>query len=141
MAENDIVITILSPAPSAGLCLSIVDWTQVDAIKQNKPLIIVGTPGRLAELSRAGSLLSHSCPMLVLDEARPLYLFAFSSTCSNYSGSLPALPHFLRSCLLVGLYNACTSGRHTAFTCPLPVMQRQTPRLLKHLQIFSKALS
>ena len=44
---------------------------QVDAIKQNKPLIIVGTPGRLAELSRSGVLHSHGCRLLVLDEVFP----------------------------------------------------------------------
>lgn len=41
---------------------------QIEAIQKNKPLVIVGTPGRLAELSRSGALLSHTCPILVLDE-------------------------------------------------------------------------
>ena len=40
---------------------------QTEALK-TKPLIAVGTPGRLAELSRKGHLLSHKCPILVLDE-------------------------------------------------------------------------
>lgn len=34
----------------------------------NKPLIVVGTPGRLTELSRMGRLQTHNCPILVLDE-------------------------------------------------------------------------
>ena len=34
----------------------------------NKPLVVVGTPGRLAELSRAGILQSHNTTILVLDE-------------------------------------------------------------------------
>ena len=41
---------------------------QVEAIKQNRPLVVVGTPGRLAELSRAGTLQTHPASMLVLDE-------------------------------------------------------------------------
>ncbi len=45
---------------------------QAEAIKANKPLVVVGTPGRLAELSRAGILQSHDTPMLVLDEVCPM---------------------------------------------------------------------
>ena len=30
--------------------------TQADALKLNKPVLVVGTPGRLAELSREGAL-------------------------------------------------------------------------------------
>jgi superfamily II DNA/RNA helicase len=45
---------------------------QVEAIQRNKPLIIVGTPGRLAELSRNGALLSHSCAILVFDEVHSI---------------------------------------------------------------------
>lgn len=44
---------------------------QIEALK-TKPLIGVGTPGRLAELSRKGNLLSHKCPILILDEVEPL---------------------------------------------------------------------
>ena len=43
---------------------------QVEAIKQNKPLLVVGTPGRLAELSRTGALQTHTASLLVLDEVR-----------------------------------------------------------------------
>ena len=41
---------------------------QAEALKLNKPLIVVGTPGRLTELSRMGRLQTHNCPILVLDE-------------------------------------------------------------------------
>ena len=41
---------------------------QTENIKLYKPLMIVGTPGRLAELSRAGVLHSHPCSIVVLDE-------------------------------------------------------------------------
>ena len=41
---------------------------QAEALKLNKPLVVVGTPGRLAELSRLGTLQSHQTTILVLDE-------------------------------------------------------------------------
>lgn len=45
---------------------------QREALKLNKPILVVGTPGRLAELSRDGSLQTHRCPILVMDEADQL---------------------------------------------------------------------
>eukprot|EP00887_Chlorella_sp_A99_P001159 scaffold14.g1159.t1 len=47
-------------------------WRQRDALKLHKPLLVVGTPGRLAELSRDGSLQTHKCGILVLDEVDQL---------------------------------------------------------------------
>eukprot|EP00793_Prasinoderma_coloniale_P003716 PRCOL_00003092-RA len=45
---------------------------QIDALRTNRPLIVVGTPGRLADLSREGSLRTHGASVLVLDEADDL---------------------------------------------------------------------
>eukprot|EP00963_Diacronema_lutheri_P001462 scaffold86_cov338-Pavlova_lutheri.AAC.125 len=45
---------------------------QEDALRRNAPLVVVGTPGRLAELSRAGSLRTHQTRLLVVDEADEL---------------------------------------------------------------------
>ena len=45
---------------------------QREALKLYKPLLVVGTPGRLAELSRDGTLQTHKCGILVLDEADQL---------------------------------------------------------------------
>ncbi|EFJ13363.1 hypothetical protein SELMODRAFT_23881, partial [Selaginella moellendorffii] len=42
---------------------------QAEALKKNKPMIIVGTPGRISEFSRAGKLHTHGCRFLVFDEA------------------------------------------------------------------------
>jgi len=47
--------------------------------------MIVGTPGRLAELSRSGVLLSHTCAVLVLDEVP-------SPTPSRHLLELPEAP-------------------------------------------------
>ena len=41
---------------------------QVDALLLNKPLVVVGTPGRVSEFVRLGALKLHRCPLMVLDE-------------------------------------------------------------------------
>lgn len=45
---------------------------QEEAIRRKRPLIVVGTPGRLAELSRSGILRTHGVRTLVVDEADDL---------------------------------------------------------------------
>ncbi|KAL9249608.1 DEAD-box ATP-dependent RNA helicase 47B-like protein [Drosera capensis] len=50
---------------------------QEEALKKNKPAIVVGTPGRIAEISAAGKLHTHSCRFLVLDEVDELLAFNF----------------------------------------------------------------
>ncbi|XP_077254050.1 P-loop containing nucleoside triphosphate hydrolases superfamily protein [Tasmannia lanceolata] len=50
---------------------------QEEALKKNKPIIVVGTPGRIAEISAAGKLHTHGCHFLVLDEVDQLLSFNF----------------------------------------------------------------
>lgn len=50
---------------------------QEEALKKNKPSIVVGTPGRIAEISAAGKLRTHNCRFLVLDEVDELLSFNF----------------------------------------------------------------
>ncbi|KAG9441977.1 hypothetical protein H6P81_017831 [Aristolochia fimbriata] len=50
---------------------------QEEALKKNKPVIVVGTPGRIAEISAAGKLHTHGCRFLVLDEVDELLAFNF----------------------------------------------------------------
>ncbi|XWS48955.1 hypothetical protein CRYUN_Cryun13aG0121800 [Craigia yunnanensis] len=50
---------------------------QEEALKKNKPAIVVGTPGRIAEISAAGKLQTHGCRFLVLDEVDQLLSFNF----------------------------------------------------------------
>ena len=50
---------------------------QEEALKKNKPGIVVGTPGRIAEISAAGKLHTHGCHFLVLDEVDQLLAFNF----------------------------------------------------------------
>jgi DEAD/DEAH box helicase len=45
---------------------------QVEALRGGRPLLVVGTPGRLAELSRMGVLRTHGAAALVLDEVDQL---------------------------------------------------------------------
>ncbi|KAI9104228.1 hypothetical protein K1719_023064 [Acacia pycnantha] len=50
---------------------------QEEALKKNKPAIVVGTPGRIAELSSTGKLHTHGCRYLILDEVDELLSFNF----------------------------------------------------------------
>lgn len=50
---------------------------QEEALKKNKPIIVVGTPGRIAEISAAGKLQTHNCRFLVLDEVDQLLSFNY----------------------------------------------------------------
>lgn len=50
---------------------------QEEALKKNKPVIVVGTPGRIAEISAAGKLHTHGCRYLVIDEVDELLSFNF----------------------------------------------------------------
>ncbi|KAG7591452.1 Pentatricopeptide repeat [Arabidopsis thaliana x Arabidopsis arenosa] len=50
---------------------------QEEALKKNKPAIVVGTPGRIAEISKSGKLHTHGCRFLVLDEVDELLSFNF----------------------------------------------------------------
>ncbi|ONK73639.1 uncharacterized protein A4U43_C04F33710 [Asparagus officinalis] len=50
---------------------------QEEALKKNKPAIVVGTPGRISEISAAGKLHTHNCRFLVLDEVDQLLSFNY----------------------------------------------------------------
>ncbi|KAK1306351.1 hypothetical protein QJS10_CPA10g01094 [Acorus calamus] len=50
---------------------------QEEALRKNKPSIVVGTPGRIAEISATGKLHTHGCRFLVLDEVDQLLAFNF----------------------------------------------------------------
>ena len=78
---------------SGLICLSLPARTaQAEALKLNRPLLSVGTPGRLAEMSRMGVLQTHSTRILVLDEVRRL-------GCPCRAWSLLRLSDLLTGCL------------------------------------------
>jgi len=51
---------------------------QRDALLEHRPIIVVGTPGRLCEMVRSAALQLHRCPVLILDEADQLLAPNFS---------------------------------------------------------------
>jgi hypothetical protein len=53
-----------------------------DGLARNKPIVVVGTPGRLAEFMRSGALKLHRTPLLVLDEVGKE---GHASPATNYS--------------------------------------------------------
>lgn len=60
----------------------------------NKPVMVVGTPGRLAELSREGVLSTHNTAALVLDEADQLMEPHFREDLSRlleHTGECPSI--------------------------------------------------
>ncbi|KAH7542843.1 hypothetical protein FEM48_Zijuj02G0118000 [Ziziphus jujuba var. spinosa] len=50
---------------------------QEEALRKNRPSIVVGTPGRISEISAAGKLHTHGARYLVLDEVDELLSFNF----------------------------------------------------------------
>ena len=69
-------------------------WLQVEALKVHKPIMVVGTPGRLAELSLAGKLLMHPTGVLVLDEVSRLTMKQCgSSKRTSSNSSAQPVPH------------------------------------------------
>ncbi|CAG9462790.1 unnamed protein product [Pedinophyceae sp. YPF-701] len=51
---------------------------QIQALRDNRPLVVAGTPGRLSTLSRLGKLGTHTTRFLVLDEADQLLARTFA---------------------------------------------------------------
>lgn len=43
---------------------------QKESLARNRPALVVGTPGRLAEMVRTGMLHLHRCGIMVIDEVR-----------------------------------------------------------------------
>ena len=74
---------------------------QAEALKLNKPLMVVGTPGRLTELSRMGRLQTHNCPTLVLDEVLllpPCSLWLLQCHAVRWSATLKTLTATICTC-------------------------------------------
>ena len=66
---------LLGPAARHLVCQAIGGANmkrQLEALKRDRPVLVVGTPGRLAELSLLGHLRTHHVRTLVLDEADEL---------------------------------------------------------------------
>jgi superfamily II DNA/RNA helicase len=87
---------------------------QKEALKLNKPFLVVGTPGRLAEMSRDGSLQSHGSSILVLDEVDQLLAPQFREEMSRITDHTG---------------KKAVNGRQT-----IVVSATLSPKVLQHLQ-------
>lgn len=87
---------------------------QREALRFHRPVIVVGTPGRLAELSRDGALQSHNVNILVLDEADQLLAPQFREEMSRIAEHTG---------------KKATDGRQT-----IVVSATLTPKVLAYLQ-------
>jgi superfamily II DNA/RNA helicase len=68
---------------------------QEEALKKNKPIIVVGTPGRISEISAAGKLHTHGCRFLVLDEVDQLLSFNYREDMHRILEHVGILAHLL----------------------------------------------
>ncbi|RAL44397.1 hypothetical protein DM860_011674 [Cuscuta australis] len=76
---------------------------QEEALKKNKPSVVIGTPGRIAEISASGKLHTHGCRYLVLDEVDELLAFNFREDMQrilDHVGTTKSGPHGSSSLLV-----------------------------------------
>lgn len=84
---------------------------QAQAIKENRPVLAVGTPGRLAELSREGVLQTHRTPALVLDEVDQLLAPNFREDLSRILEHTGEVPVQTLTCTASGCFcSSCASS-------------------------------
>ena len=88
--------------------------------------MVVGTPGRLTELSLAGKLLMHPTGVLVLDEVSTLTMKQCGSKCTSSNSSAQAVPSQQQVHLYQVQCSSCASTLHALSRCLSPV----TPVLL-----------
>ena len=73
---------------------------QLESMRSNKPLLVVGTPGRMAEHSRMGALRTHRTAAVVLDEVDQLLCQQFRDDMlrilSHTGSKLPEGPQIVR---------------------------------------------
>jgi len=95
---------------------------QAEALLTNKPLIVVGTPGRIVDMVRGSTLRLHHCPVLVLDEADQLLAPAFAEDMAHIHDHCgKRLPEGTRrQTILVSATLTQTVLSRTARWCPEP---------------------
>ncbi|MEW5302470.1 MAG: hypothetical protein WDW36_005251 [Sanguina aurantia] len=93
-------------------------WRQQEALEANTPLIVVGTPGRVAEMIRYGVLKLHSCPVLVLDEADQLLAPHFAEDMAHITEHTGKRLPSSRQTVLVSATLTQTVLKRSAKWCP-----------------------
>lgn len=95
---------------------------QAEALQFQKPLIAVGTPGRVAEMIRMGALKVHECPLMILDEADQLMAPNFAEDLvhiNSHAGRRP--PGGVRQTVLVSATISAATLIKAKQYCPDPV--------------------
>ncbi|KAG1656109.1 hypothetical protein FOA52_010291 [Chlamydomonas sp. UWO 241] len=93
---------------------------QEEALLMNKPLMVVGTPGRVAEFVRAGVLRLHTCPLMVLDEADQLLAPNFAEDMTHINQHCGRRAEAPRQTVLVSATLSESVLTRTAKWCPDP---------------------
>ena len=103
---------------------------QLEALKRNTPAIVVGSPGRLAELSLLGHLKTHHVKWLILDEADELLARPFVRHLARLAEHSGAAVHEAggRVTVLVSATLAPATLKAYAPWCPTPELVRITGR-------------
>lgn len=90
-AEADFVLSAFEGLGKAVLLTGDANIArQIDRLKSDKPRVVVGTPGRMAQLERMGKLKLGSVRFLVLDEADRLVADELLDATRELVGRLPA---------------------------------------------------
>ena len=111
----------------------------------NRPVMVVGTPGRLAELSREGVLATHRTAALVLDEVDQLLEPHFREDLGRileHTGAQPRARrcgrHALRPLPQVGPARSMTCSANAAATA-YTVTLKDLGRIMEHSSALLRA--
>lgn len=98
-------------------------WRQQESILVNKPLVVVGTPGRVAEFIKTGALKVHPCPILCLDEADQLLAPNFAEDMAHitsHCGKREVAAGRVRQTVIVSATLSVSVLKKTGEWCPDP---------------------
>eukprot|EP00798_Chlamydomonas_sp_ICE-L_P014791 gene14791-20841_t len=93
---------------------------QIEALRANKPILVVGTPGRLADFVRNGKLKLHKCPVLVMDEADQLLAPNFAEDMAHITDHCGKRLDFPRQTVLVSATLTQSVLAKSEKWCPSP---------------------
>lgn len=80
------------PLPASALVGGVPKAGQLEELEVKRPAIVVGTPGRLADLAAAGELQLGRVEVVVLDEADKMMQMGFADQLAALRGHFPTAP-------------------------------------------------
>ena len=80
------------PLPASALVGGVPKTSQLEELEVKRPAIVVGTPGRLADLAAAGELQLGRVEVVVLDEADKMMQMGFADQLAALRGHFPTAP-------------------------------------------------